>query len=240
VSEKLDGLVARLSQERGDDTLIHIVKRGVELTTPPYYIPDTDPVQYVLPEDALPLAEEVLRLRRVKDFLGDLASAVKEYTSEVEIKLFEVMAEKGPTGFTHMGQTFAMSSNKQIQAIKELGGTGNPDLKQWLIDNGAPKVAEGTINANTLKSTISTWLKDHPIEATKQVGDDQVPLSGQELLDALGLSDRVELREDDEGNEISVTVTAAEQLADRIARHETLLTMVKVHSEPTLSVTKKK
>lgn len=240
MGDKLDGLKVRLESERGDDKLVRIVKAGVELTTPPYYIPDTDPVQYVLPEDSLPLAEEVLRLRRLKDFFGDLSSAVNEYTKEVEMALFECMATKGPTGFTHHGQTFAMSSTKQIQAIKELGGTGNPDLKQWLIDNGAPKVAEGTINATTLKSTLSTWLKDHPIEATKQVGDDHIPLSGDELIEALGLTDRVEIREDDEGNAVEVHVTAQEQYEDRVERTNLLLTMVNVHSEPSLSVTKKK
>lgn len=240
MSDKLDALEVRLTTERGDDPLVHIVKRAVGLLQPPYYIPDTDPVQYVLPDEAIPLSEEVLRLRRVKDLIGDLASAVNEYVKEVEMALFNVMAEKGPTGFTHLNQTFAMSSTKQIQAIKELGGPANPDLKQWLIDNGAPKVAEGTINATTLKSTISTWLKDHPIEATKQVGADAVPLAGDELIAALGLSDRVELRQDDEGNEVQVTVTAQEQYEDRVARHEALLSMVNVHSEPTLSVTKKK
>lgn len=219
MGDKLTGLKAQLERMKKDDPIVRMFVRGVELTTPPFYIPDTDPVEYVLPTETLDIAEEVIRLRALDSMANKFAEAAKQYRKEVEQVLHEAMSSKGPTGFTtKSGWRFAMTSTSQIQAKAEEGGTGNPNLKQWLVDNGAPDVAEGTINANTLKSTLSTWLKDNPIEATKQVGDDQIPLGGEELLTALGIS--------------------AEDFALRQAEHVRLVAMVNIAKEPAISVTK--
>lgn len=218
MGDKLQAMDAFLERMKKTDPTIAPVIRMLELLRPPYYIPDTDPIEYVLPDDALPLAEEVLRLRDICDLISKLSGVATERKEEAEAKLYEVMATKGPTGFTHLNRRFAMTSTNYVKALPELGGTGNPELKQWLIDNEMPDVAAGTINANTFKSSVNTWMRDHPIEATKQVGDDQVILEGAELLEALGIDQ--------------------EEYAHRKAEHERLLSMTQITTEPKVSVTK--
>lgn len=238
MGDKQEAMDAFLGRMKKTDPTIAPVLRMIELLRPPYYIPDTDPVEYVLPDEALPLSEEILRLRDVKDLVSKLSGVAGEKLDEAEDKLYDVMATKGPTGFTHLNRRFAMTSTNYVQADKEQGGTGNPELKQWLIDNGMPDVAAGTINANTFKSSVNTWMNDHPIEKTKQVGDDQVILEGAELIEALGITDAPILLLDENGEYQEVLWTAEQHYAERVAQHERLLSMAKITSEPKISVTK--
>lgn len=235
MGSKLSGLEAKLDAMKADTPPIRMFKRGVELLSPehsetPYYIPDTDPIEYVLPTDTLELAEEVLRLRQYKQLASAYSDAVSEYVKEVELELHKAMSTKGPVGFTtKSGFRFAMTSQSQAKARPELGGTSNPALKQWLIDNDMPQIAAGSINATSLKSAVSRWMELYPIEAFVQEGDDMRELHGDELLQALHLEDTV----DAEGN----TVTAQQQLEARIAEHERLEELMEIAKIPAISVT---
>lgn len=219
MGDKLTALQGQLDRMKKDDPVVRTFDRAVKLLQPPYYIPGTDPVEYVLPEGTLELAEEVIRLDAIKSLATALEKSTSEYVKEVKLKLHELMSTVGPTGFTtKSGFRFSMTSTNYVQALPELGGTGNPELKQWLKDNGMPDVAEGTINANTFKSSVNTWMRDNPIEATKQVGDDHVMLAGAELLEALGIDEA--------------------ELARRQAEHDRINAMARITSEPAISVTK--
>ncbi len=157
--------------------------------------------------------------KQAESKMSRLEEAVSEYTKEVELQLHTAMSTVGPVGFTtNSGFKFSMTSQNIVQADKDQGGTANPALKQWLVDNGMPDVAEGTINANTFKSSVNKWIEGHPIEAVKQVGDDNIILEGAELLEELGIDQ--------------------EELDKRIVEHERLLSMATVMSKPAISVTK--
>lgn len=222
---KLDGLKLKLDRMKKDDPAVRAFTRITELLSPehgphPYTLND----EFVLPPgqnkgQTLELGEEVIRLRGIKTLAAALEESVSQYVKEVELQLHHAMSTVGPVGFsTKSGFKFSMTSQNIVQADKEQGGTGNPHLKQWLVDNGMPDVAAGTINANTFKSSVNKWMEANPIEAVKQVGDDNIILEGAELLEELGVTQ--------------------EELDGRIAQHASLRSMATITSTPAISVTK--
>lgn len=226
MGDKLTGLKATLERMKPGDPLVRVISKTVELLSPqhsphPYQMPDGE---YVLPPGtskghSLELGEEVIRLRAIKTMVTSLEAAVSEYVKEVELALHTSMAQNGPVGFTtQTGYKFSMTSQNIVMADKEQGGTANPELKKWLVDNGMPDVAAGTINANTFKSSVNKWIEANPIEAVKQVGDDNVILEGAELLEELGI---------DQG-----------EFDRRVAEHERLRSMATIQTKPAISVQK--
>lgn len=237
----MDIFRAKLARLRSDDPAVRLFTRLTAIVSPersatPYMIPDSDPVEWVLPPGtskmhSFELAQELVRLDEIKSFSSAFDSAIGEYVKDVKLRLHASMLENGPARIDDYGYTFLMTTTSRAQADKEQGGTGNPELKKWLVDNGMPDVAEGTINANTLKSSISTWMTDHPIELTEPEGDEMRMIEGQELLDKLGLEDRPDPHDPER------IWTQQEQYDARVAEHERLRSMVNISVDPNISMT---
>ena len=237
MGDKLVALNAMLEKRKKSDSDVHYVTALRNMLAKPYYIDDPDDLEArVYPDDALPMAEHLLQIAAVRELIGKLSSAADEALEEAKQHLHGIMSTKGPTGFTHLGKRFAMSSTAYVQARKELGGTGNPDLKQWLLDNEMPDIAAGAINAASFKSGVNKWIEAHPIEAT----DGDRDLHGEELLEALGLVDQIIPETYDEAGQVVTperVLTAAEQLEHRKAEHERLNELARIEKVPTLSMT---
>lgn len=222
---KLDGLRIKLSSMKKDDPAVRVFTRATEILSPEYapvayHMPGTDPVEWVLPTDNLDLAEEIHRLREIKTFAAALSEAVNEYVAEVEMEMLEGMQNGTfPRRFeSRRGVMFGPTNQAYFTPIKEQGGTSNPNLKQWLIDNKMPDVAEGSINYQTLQSAVGKWMDANPIEATREEGGEAIIVEGAELLEELGI-DQAEFDR-------------------RAAEHERLRTMVDIGHKPKLSVKK--
>lgn len=225
MSAKLSALRKKLASERGDHPYVRMFRRGCELLLPPYYIgtdPDqadvNEPDMRALPDDTQEHAREVLRLREYKAFAAAFSAAVDGYLKQVELELYEKMQKQGPRRFECDGMMFGPTHTNIVKARPELGGTGNPDLKQWFIDVDLPDIAAGTINANTMKSAVNEWMKNHPTTAVKAGEHDDEELRGEELLSALGIDQ--------------------EELDERLELRGRLDGMLEIGQQPTLSVRK--
>lgn len=222
---KLEAFRMRLSALKKDDPAVRVFTKAVELLSPehaatPYHIPGTDPVEYVLPTDNLDLADEIHRLRDIKKFAADLSTAADEYVAEVEGAMLEKINEGVfPRRFeSRRGFMFGPTNQAFFTPDKDQGGTGNPALKEWLKDNGMPDVAEGTINYQTLQSSVGKWMIANPIEAEGEANGEAYILEGAELLEELGIDQ--------------------EEFDRRAAEHARLKSMVAIGHKPKLSVNK--
>jgi hypothetical protein len=172
MGSKVDGFVAAVEKTRFDDPL-GIIARGIieEMRLD------------VQPDGVFDAADETRQIQSLKDILKTAAEAVQEQLDQRKAELYDEMLATETQSFSRKGQTYYLTVERYVQAKKELGGTSNPDLVEWLEENELGDIAKKNVNAQSLRSAVNTWLEDHPVEAVI----DGEELEGEELLEHLGL-----------------------------------------------------
>ncbi len=203
MGSKIDGFVALADRTRGDDPVGLAAHELIELL----WIEDA-------PANLFESADTLQHIRQAKDMLKAASEAVNERHEEVSQRLYNDMVEQGMQNFSRNGLSFYLTTERFVQANKELGGTSNPDLVEWLESNELGDIAKRNVNAQSLRSAVNEWLKDNPVEAVVD-GDE---LDGDDLLTHLGLK--------------------AGEYKDRTARREALLELVILSEKPKVGIRK--
>lgn len=214
VSEQVEKYIEKVRRLREDDPLYNVAAWAEAAL-------DVD----ASTEDVFEAADLLADITDFKALVDQLSKAVNE---QVEIRnriLYELMVEKEMQSLDRRGVKLYLTKTSYVQARKEVGGLSNPNLVSWLDDHNLGGIAKKTINAQTLRGTINTWLEDNPIE----VVEDGEFLEGQELYDALGLKP---IEDPDSGT----IVTEEEQLEQRRQDHERLNELVLITEKPYVGV----
>lgn len=214
MSEKVEEFILKQQRLRGDDRLALFAEAAVTLL-------DADAAT----EDLFTAADQLHEINEFKDLVALLVKAINEQVDRRNEILLELMTESETQNFSRKGEQYYLTKTSYVQARKELGGLQNPNLVGWLEDHELGGIVKPTINAQTLRGTINTWLETHPVE----VVEDGDFLEGQELYDALGLKPIVD---EDSGH----VVTEEEQLEARRAEIERLNELVLITEKPYVGV----
>ena len=103
------------------------------------------------------LADELKRLRDLKD---DLEAQVKDVNAKIEeadYKLSEVMAETETQNFTRAGTMFCLTTKTRASAAAGV----KDDLYEALRDNGYGDLVYETVNANSLSSFVKERIEEN-------------------------------------------------------------------------------
>lgn len=214
MTEQVEKFIEKVNRLREDDRLYNLA-RWAETAL------DVDTVT----EDVFKAADLLAEVTEVKDLVDLLSKAVNE---QVEVRnkiLYDLMIEKEMQSLARRGVKLYLTKTTYVQARKEVGGLQSPQLVSWLEDHDLGGIAKKTINAQTLRGTINTWIADNPIEV---VVDGEF-LEGEELYEALGL---VPIEDPDSGT----VVTPAEQYQQRLAEYEALDQVVLRTEKPYVGV----
>lgn len=205
MGEKIEGLLAVKKVMGGEDPRLTVLSDFLHYLR----LDETS-------ENLFEAADEVQHLKNLKPLMERMTEALNEQL-KLRIELLHGdMMEAEMQNFARKGQTFYLTSQKLVQAKKELGGTSNPDLIEWLDDTDHDEVAKMSVHANTLTSVVNKWIEDHPIEAVV----DGSPLEGEQLLEHLDLT--------------------LEQFEERLALYERLDALVTRTELPTVGMRKAK
>lgn len=214
MSEKVEAYLERVARLRDDDVLKAIADAGAALLR-----------SDVSTDDVFEAADELRLIEDVKDFVSDLKKAVDEQLDVRNKILYELMLEKELPSFDRKGKKFYLTKTVYVQARKELGGTSNPDLIEFLEEHEMGGIAKKNVNANSLRGAINTWMETNPLE----VVEDGEILEGEELYKALGLEP---IEDPDSGH----VVTPADQYAARQQDYERLHQLMRITEEPYVGV----
>lgn len=174
MGSKVDGFVAAVEKLRFDDQNGIIGREIIEAMR-----------LNVESDGVFDAADELQAIRELKAMLKLATEAVNEQVELRSEQLYDEMLATETQNFARRGFTFYLTVDRYVQARKELGGTSNPELVEWLEENELGELAKKNVNANSLRSAVNTWLEDNPVEAIV----DGEELEGDELLEHLGLTE---------------------------------------------------
>jgi hypothetical protein len=173
VGDKVDGFRAKLKAMPEDSPLRALgVEIGRALHTK------------AAPGDFFAMADMVMQLEDVKRLIDSASRAANEEFERRKRELYEKMLSEETQSFSRKGKSFYQTTNTFVKAREELGGRTNPELKEWLEDNKLGDIVKQDIHYQTLQGSVNDWIDKNPIEVVRN-GDN---LDGQELLDALGIT----------------------------------------------------
>ena len=103
------------------------------------------------------LADELKRLRDLKDDLEAQVKDVNAKIDEADYKLSEVMAETETQNFTRAGTMFCLTTKTRASAAAGV----KDDLYGALRDNGYGDLVYETVNANSLSSFVKERIEEN-------------------------------------------------------------------------------
>ena len=103
------------------------------------------------------LADELKRLRDLKDDLETQVKDVNAKIEEADYKLSEVMAETETQNFTRAGTMFCLTTKTRASAAAGV----KDDLYEALRDNGYGDLVYETVNANSLSSFVKERIEEN-------------------------------------------------------------------------------
>lgn len=214
MSEKVEAYLERVARLRDDDPFKVLADAGEALLR-----------SDVATDDVFDAADELRHIEDVKDFVSMLSKALSEQLDIRNKILYDLMLEKELPNFDRRGKKFYLTKTVYVQARKELGGTENPQLIEWLREHQLGGIAKTNVNANSLRGAINTWMETNPLE----VIEDGEILEGEELYKALGL----EPIHDEDSDHV---VSPEEQYEQRKLDYESLHALMKITEEPYVGV----
>lgn len=203
MGEKVDGLLSVEKVMGGEDPRLRLLGEFL------YYLRLEETTASVFQA-----ADEVQHLKNLKPLMDRMSEALNEQL-KLRIELLRGdMMEDDLQNFARNGQSFYLTSQSLVQAKKELGGTANPQLIEWLEEQDMGEIAKLNVHANTLTSNVNEWIKNHPIDAVV----DGSPLEGDDLLEYLDLT--------------------LEEFEERVAAYDRLNELVTITNLPTVGMRK--
>lgn len=125
------------------------------------------------------IADEMQRLKRLKEALKLCTDAVQQHLDTLDERLYETMIEEEFQNFNRAGFTYYLSNKRYVRAR---GGVNDPNLIQWLEQHDHADVAAKKINAQTLRSVVSAIMDDNdgvcPTDLADLVIIDETPTVG--------------------------------------------------------------
>lgn len=101
------------------------------------------------------LSDNLMKLKKEKNKLGEMEKEVKAEMANVEAELAELMLDAELQRFSRNGVTFSYKVTPQASAKAGM----QPEVAAWLKKNGYDSIVKEAVNHNTFRATVREMLE---------------------------------------------------------------------------------